>query len=147
MNIVEYRAEHLMKLRLQPAQRYLAAWTTDDHAAAIQTGIDAGTGWAFSAIDGDHILGVAGVQLYWPGRGAAWSYLSSEIGAHFMQVHRAVMRFMEGSFVHRIEATVDDGFEEGHRWARMLGFRQETSAPMMGYRPDGGGCYLYARVR
>ena len=148
MNIVPYKAEHLLKFRLQPAQLYLAAWTTEDHAHAVEMAVETNMGWAFTGVDDDgKILGCAGVNLMWPGRGLAWSYLSREVGRYFPKVHRAVLRFMNGCPVHRIEATVDAGFAEGHRWVTMLGFVQETPKPMRGYRPDGGDCYLYARVR
>ncbi len=148
MNIVPYKAEHLLSFRLQPAQLYLAAWTTEDHAHAVEAGINANQGWGFTAIaDDGRVMGCAGVALYWPGRGHAWSYLSGEIGAYFPRIHRAVKRFLDGCFVHRIEATADADFEEGQRWLKMLGFKQETPEPMRGYRPDGGDCYLYARVR
>lgn len=148
MNIVPYKAEHLLAFRLQPGQQYLAAWTTEEHAKAVEAAVDANLGWAFTAIDDTgRVLGCAGVQLYWQGRGMAWSYLSSDIGMFFPKVHRAVKRFMDGCFVHRIEATADADFAEGQRWLDMLGFKRETPEPMLGYRPDGGACYLYARVR
>ena len=41
--------------------------------------------------------------------------------------------------------TVDCEFEQGHRWAKMLGFTMEAER-MRAYRPDGGDVALYARV-
>ena len=77
----------------------------------------------------------------------AWAYISNAAAKErFLSVHRAVSRFLDMCYLQRIEMTVDCEFEEGHRWARMLGFNMEAER-MVAYRPDGGDCSLYARVR
>lgn len=154
MIVTDFKAEHLTRLRLQPAQEYLYAMTTEATGEAVEAALHAGLGWAYTALDTDGtVLGCGGVLVQWQGRGLAWSYISCVGGAKFVAVHRAVKRFFDVCHLHRIEATVDEGFEEGHRWMAMLGFELETRdeyggpKPMRGYRPDGGACYLYARVR
>lgn len=142
MNVIEFKAEHLYELDLQDGQAYLSNWVTPEQAKSIE----AAEGWAFTGVVNGVPIGSAGVMPIWQGRGMAWAYLSKDTsGSRFMAVHRAVKRFLEMCFLHRIEMTVDCDFEPGHRWARMLGFTMEAER-MSAYRPDGGDCALYARV-
>jgi ABC-type branched-subunit amino acid transport system substrate-binding protein len=73
-------------------------------------------------------------------------YLSPNAGPHMVRITKAVRRFLQACPYRRVEMTVDLDFEAGHRWANMLGFRLEAGR-MLAYRPDGGTCSLYARVR
>jgi RimJ/RimL family protein N-acetyltransferase len=56
-----------------------------------------------------------------------------------------VVEFLDNAPYRRIEATVDVGFKQGHRWIKMLGF--ELEGYMRAYRPDGADMLLYARVK
>lgn len=142
MNVVPFKAHHLKSLSLQEQQQYLAQYMTDEQMVAIENG-----GWGWSGVYPDgFVVGCAGVIPLWQGRGMAWAYLSeAACKMEFLKVHRAVMNFLDSCYLHRIEMTVDCDFEQGHRWARMLGFEMEAER-MKGYRPDGGDCALYARV-
>jgi hypothetical protein len=44
----------------------------------------------------------------------------------------------------RIETSVATDFEQGHRWAQMLGFKNEGT--MRCFTPQGMDCDLYARI-
>lgn len=93
------------------------------------------------------VAGCAGIIPIWPGRFQAWAYIAADIGpAGMIALTRAVRRFLA---VHdgRIEAHVVDGFKEGERWAKMLGFKRETPRPMRGFMPNGAAANLFARVR
>lgn len=96
-------------------------------------------------IDGK-IVGAAGVQEIWTNRAIAWATLASNRRENFLALHNCVKRFLEVCPFNRVEATVDVGFEAGHRWMRLLGFKKEAEA-MKGYSPDGRDCALYARVK
>ena len=139
MIIVPYKAEHLISVVAQESQAYLSRWITPEQSRALEGP------YAFSAIDGDKVLGCAGVVEHWPGRGLAWAYLDKDIGRNMVGVHRAVKRFFEVCPVRRIEAAVDVNFDAGHRWVQMLGFELET-VRMKAYRPDGGDCAMYVRI-
>ena len=138
--IVPYRPEHLLRLALQESQQYLAKLITPDYAEAL-AGLD-----AYTALDGDEILGCAGVVPMWENRAVLWAYLSPDIGPRFSRIHRAARRFVEGLPYRRLELTVDEGFEQGHRWARLFGFTLECER-MRAYRPDGGDSSMYVRIR
>lgn len=140
MNIVPFQAEHIERMRIQDAQAYSLAWVDDEQARSLE-GIP-----SFTALDGDVVLGSAGVLPIWENRALAWAYLSSDIGPYFVAIHRAVKRFLDACPYRRVEAAVDIDFAAGHRWMRMLGFRREAER-MVAYRPDGGDMALYARVR
>lgn len=143
MIVTAFRPEHLKALQLQPSQ---AAFSLEivkpGYAEMLQEG-----GPAFTAKDGDNVIACAGVAEVWTGRAMAWALISEQAGRHFLGIHRAVDGFLKQAQYRRIEATVDDGFDQAHRWMRMLGFQCETPDGMPGFLPDGGRSFLYAKVK
>lgn len=140
VNIVPMKKFHLDRLHAQGAQEYVSAWITDDVKRELEHGM------SFAAVDGDRVLGCAGVVEYWNGRAAAWAILGSNLGRQFVAVHRAVKTFLDLSDYKRLEATTDIGFCNGHRWLEMLGFAQETER-MPAYLPNGGDAAMYVRFK
>lgn len=140
MMVVPYKPEHLVSMVLQPSQQYLQRYITPEVAESVAHH------QAFSGLVGDEVVGCAGVIKVWEGRGIAWAYLSHRSGPHMVAITRAVKRFLDVCGLRRVEMAVDLEFEDGHRWANMLGFRLEAGR-MAAYRSDGGTCSLYARVR
>ncbi len=139
MEVVPFKAEHLKQLRLQGAQAYLSGWVTEDSGRALEQTL------AYTGVVNGVPIGIAGVLPQWPHRAIAWSFLSETGPKNFLKVHRAIKRFLDGYYVHRLEITVDTDFDAGHRWAEMLGFEMEAYR-MRAYAPDGHDCSLYARV-
>lgn len=140
MRVIPYEAEHLAMLDAQDAQRYLSAWVGDEQAKSLEDTP------SYTAVHEDRVLCCAGILPIWQGRAVAWAYMDRRAGEHFIALHRRVQQFLDQCYVQRIEAHVDREFEAGHRWARMLGFDMEAER-MTAFRPDGGDCSLYARVR
>ncbi len=96
--------------------------------------------------DNKRILMSSGIVRFWPGRAEAWAIFDKKVGHEFIGLHKAVKRFLEITDVPRIEAVVTSTFEEGNRWAKLLGFKVE--APLMKrYLPGGVDAVLYSRVR
>jgi hypothetical protein len=140
MRIIPFKQHHLEIIELQESQAYLSSWVTPDAAKALEAHI------SFTGIADDKVVGCAGMikrSEYW---GTVWAYLSKDSGKHFVSIHRAVRKLIEGSMLKRIDATVDFEFEAGHRWLKLLGFEMEAER-MRCYRPDGGDSSLYARIR
>lgn len=136
MIVVPFRPGHLERLRLQPAQAHVRAYFKDVEKF----------GTAYTAIEGEDVLACAGVLPAGSHRAVAWALLG-EIGpALFLRVHREVERFLARQPYRRIEALVDCGFDEAHRWVRLLGFEREAER-MKAYTPDGRDVALYARVK
>lgn len=138
MQIVPLKKEHLDRIKVQGAQEYVSDWITPSVKADLENGM------SFAAIDGDEVLGCAGVMEYWEGRAVAWAILSGNCGHRFAAIHRAVSTFLKLKDYRRLEATADCGFGPGHRWLKMLGFQLET-AVMRGYLPTGGDASMYVR--
>lgn len=141
MEIVPFKAEHLAGMRLQSGQ----AWAAEHIEEA---GIRTLEGpHAFTALEDGRPIACAGVAEMEKGRWLAWSYLSDQVNArNFLKVHNAVRGFIHEHEARRIEMVVDYEFEQGHKWARMLGF--SVDAPRMRkYNVDGSDASLYALVK
>lgn len=89
---------------------------------------------------------VSGVLQVHPHIGMAWAILSEECRNHLLPATRAVASFLEGYKMSRIETAVKRDFAQGHRWAKMLGFENETpERGMRNFTEDGETYDLYAR--
>jgi hypothetical protein len=141
--VEKLRAAHLRQLELQDAQRYFVADIgSSEYGAAIEA-----SPYSYSAFSGDALIACAGVVEIWENRAMAWALVSKDAGRNFLGVHRLTLGFMAAAKWRRVEAYVDVGFEPGMRWMEMLGFTLETPEPMRSFRPDGGDCYLFARIK
>lgn len=102
-------------------------------------------GPAYSLVDGDEVFASAGLIPQWEHRAVAWALISAEAGKHFFLIHKAVRRALTFHNYRRVETSVACNFEQGHRWAQLLGFEREGR--MRAFTPDGQDCDLYARVQ
>lgn len=122
MDVVPFKAEHLLMISLQESQQYLGPYINEDLAKSLEL-----EDWSWTGLEDGVPLACSGVQPIWQGRGMAWAYISDRASKHqFLKVHRAVQEFLDNCFLKRIEMTVDCRFEAAHRWARMLGFKMEA---------------------
>ena len=130
-----------MRITTQPAQQYLhkIVDVRADFTDLAQRGL------AWSAEHEGRVIAIAGVEPQWENRAIAFALIAESAGEHFKAIHSAVVDFLNRAPFRRIEATVDVGFAQGHRWIKMLGF--ELEGYMKAYRPDGADMLLYARVR
>lgn len=143
MRVEKLRAEHLQQLALQDAQQYFAAdLQNPDYARALELAQH-----SYSFFSGDLLIGCTGVVEIWDNRATAWALVSKDAGRNLVGMHRGIAGFLSAAKWRRVEAYVDAGFEPGMRWMKMLGFVQETPEPMRSFRPDGGDCYMFARVK
>lgn len=144
MKLIPFQLEHLQALHLQPAQAWMQPMVDAPEYGRTLLHAD-----SYTAMLGGAVVAVAGLVTVWPGRAHLSALLSDEFGSGsaFILLHREALRRLEASPIARIEATVDDDFEQGHRWLGMLGFQLETPLGMKGYMPDGRTSYLYARTK
>lgn len=138
MHIVPLKEEHITQIEMQNGQHYISAFISPEMRAQLQAGM------SFTALDGDTILGCAGVIEMWEGRAQAWAILSGKCGRNFVGIHRAVASFLSLKQYRRLEATADINFEPGHKWLKMLGFAAETER-MKFYLPNGADATMYVR--
>lgn len=141
--VTAFRPEHLRRLSLQPAQaQFSAEVIKPGYGDMLVSG-----GPSFTAMSGGEVLACAGIADVWEGRGIAWALVGERAGRHMLAIHRAVSGFLIQAPYRRIEAMVDAGFDEAHRWIKLLGFQCETPDGMRGFTPDGRDSFLYSRVK
>jgi len=102
---------------------------------------------SYTIIHGNRVVFCGGVATVDVGRGLAWSVLSPNIGGYgLLAVTKFAKRLFNFVNHRRIEMDVDSDFEQGHRWARMLGFDLECER-RKSYTKQGKDAALYAMVK
>lgn len=108
-------------------------------------------GPAFSAWEGERLVGCAGVGLLWPGVGHAWMVLPEAINGHGLWLTRAVARILgdiERAYgLHRLEATCLTDSPRNQKWLEVMGFHVEQAGTARKYLIDGRSVLRYERVR
>lgn len=140
MTVEPMTFEHVQGLRLQPTQEAFGAFLNPDYVRGL-----IGAGPSFAGVDKGEVLACAGILPQWPGRAIAWALMGAGAGRQFTAIHKATKRFLEQQPTKRIETWVLSGFQQGHRWIQMLGFRWEGR--MESFTPAGEAGDLYARIR
>lgn len=138
-----FRPFHVDLLRAQGVQDAQASEVS--LVPASYASITPPVGPAVTAFAGDRVLICGGIQRLLPGNGVCWALMSADAGRHMHWLHYAVKRFLELERWRRLEATVEERFEAGCRWVRLLGFTDEGAMP--GYGLMGETHRRYARVR
>lgn len=127
------------RLKLQSVQEVTGqAMTPESLAMAIDGGM------ALAAVDGDRIVGMAGIFERWTDVGLAWALLSDDFASHRLSAFKLMKRALDVSPLIRIEAHVATGHLEGERLLDHLGFAKEG---IMGKFWQGRDYSLFARVR
>jgi len=103
-------------------------------------------GHAFSFVtDDDEVMAVVLLCEMWPNRAEVTTIISKHAGKYFRFIHKWLNDIMTHYDYNRYETTVDVGFEQGHRWMKLLDFQPEGY--LRKYRPDGADMVLYARIK
>lgn len=141
MIIRPFEPDDIENLILQPAQDYLRPMVSGKgYGEALAQGE------AWTGIDDGRIVACGGVCPLHGYMGNAWAMIAADLKNGFLIVHRVAERVLSSYPAQRIEAHIDCDFENGHRWAKVLGFELE-SLRMRKFTPDGRDVALYARVR
>lgn len=140
MIVVPFRAEHYNTIDAQPSQAYIRDYLSEDVVKALETKN------SFTCMEGDKVLACFGWTPLYPTRAVVWAFISASAGPHFVGVTRIAKRLVDGLAFRRLEMEVDCEFEQGHRWAKMLGFTLEVER-LRGARIDGGDNSIYVRFR
>lgn len=144
VDAVEYRpcrADHLRCIAVQDGQQIgRANLLTPEYAAVI----DASVG--LSAWVGTRCIAAAGIVSIFPHRASAWALLAHDVRRYMVPLTYKVRRFLELDPTPRIELTVRDGFEPGHRWALAIGMTKETGV-LRRYGLNGEDEHMYVRIR
>jgi hypothetical protein len=147
LRFVPFEPDHLLQMRLQPAQRALDGVIVKPAYAAMLRD----HGVALTALDEDangvRVAACAGVLFQWQGRAIAWTLVGDGRRDEWLAIVRRMSETIAAvhrTGTHRIEATADAGFAAGNRMLRMLGFQCE--GVMRAYSPDRRDHNLYAKI-
>lgn len=139
MNVIPFRAEHFWAIDVQPAQAYVRDYVTETEIKQLETMN------SFTCVVGDKPIACFGWVPIYVTRASVWAFISATSGPHFVGMTRIAKRLIDGLAFKRLEMEVDCEFEQGHRWAKMLGFTLEAER-LRGFRLDGGDSAVYARI-
>ncbi len=143
MIVVPFIESHIHGFNLQKDQLFMNRYLLDPEYVRFM----AESGFAYTGIVDGVPVAISGMFLVHPHIGNAWALLSDRAYQHLLPITKAIKQFLEGQNIKRIEVAVKHDFKEGHRWAKMLGFENETPNGMRAYGIDGETYDLYARIR
>ena len=139
---VPFEPAHIGMITVQPEQRH----ELDAVAQADRDELANYESW--SGFRDGECVGCAGIITLpgWPHRAIAWALIGDSIGRDMIQIVRFIRGFIDTYPIERIEIYVDCEFENGHRFAELLGFRMEAER-MVKYGHGGRDMALYAKVK
>lgn len=142
IEVAPFKAEHFdYILETGMVDKKLRPFLTKDHGQNIEK-----RGGYFSILEDKKAVAIGGITEFWKGRGEAWLIFGQPRTQSFVTIFKIVQRFIQLSTLSRIEMIIECDFVQGHRWARLLGFKKECEK-MEKYLPDGSNASLYALVR
>lgn len=138
---IPFRASHFFLIPVGPSRPFAHLMT----ATALKA-MEKEYCRTFVNRDG-RVICVAGVVKIWEGRAEGWAAVHPDIGNDFVGLHRAIKTELKNvmQITRRLEAVVVEGFKNGHKWLKLLGFEKE-GGPLRAYFPDGSSGVLYAKV-
>lgn len=136
--MIELSPLDISKIDVQPKQ--------SEYKKSIQNlALMHGLGWAFTYTDGN-VQAAVGMQQQWQGRAIVWALIGGV--TNWVKLHKETKGLMESYAkkhgIIRLEMTTEVGFEESERWARMLGFKQESVMKNFGH--DGKDHKMWVRL-
>lgn len=137
-----FRAGHLQFFKPQAAQQ-------QEYWAVMQSGeIEALEGpMSLSAWARNACVGAGGLIALRPHRAIAWMILAQDASKHLFPIARKIQRVAAASPYKRIEITVEEGFAQGERFAKLLGAVCETPQPMRYYGSTGNHERMFALIK
>ena len=136
-----YHIDLLIAQGVQPSQKLEVSLVPGRYASLPKV-----PGAALTARrDDGFILLCGGIIPQEPGIGKLWALLSQDAGSHFIWLTRATRRFIDSQAYRRIEVTTEEGYPQGCRWLKLLGFKREGKVP--GFGPNGETHVRFGLVR
>jgi hypothetical protein len=138
---VPFEPSHIDLIRVQPEQK----WELE--SVPVEEREELANYESWSGFRDGECIGCAGIIDLpgWPHRAIAWALIGDDVGRDMIQIVRFVRNFIATHPTERIEINVDCEFENGHRFAELLGFKLEAPR-MVKYGHGGRDMALYARV-
>ena len=135
---------HLDGFELQDGQSEMKDWIKMDGYADMVIA----AGAAYTCISNDQVKAMGGLAEQGDGRALVWALIGKNLtGFEFVRFTKKCKQIVDEATHRRLEIIVKDGFEQGHRWAKALGFMCETPNGMLNWFEDNTKAYLYAKVK
>lgn len=141
MIVVPFISEHLNGFEVHNWQRSIAEHIKLGFGDMIEDTV------SYTCLHEGKVIFIAGVYDINDHRKIAWALVGKDASPHLLYITKKVREFLDSVSYDRIETLVQFEFEQGHRWARMLGFNNETPDGMMYYGDNGENFCMYSRVR
>lgn len=139
--IVPFCAVHAHQLDVQPAQQWMAG-SVRSNAEAFENGL------SVTLMLDTTPVACCGIMTKWEDVGHLWCLLGTGVaGRNFLPFNRIARDWLDRAPFVRIETAVEHDFENGHRWALMHGFRDETQGVPARKYMCGRDFLVYAKVR
>nr|DAU13512.1 MAG TPA: Protein of unknown function (DUF2833) [Caudoviricetes sp.] len=140
IELVKFNPVHLRHLTVQQDQRYAAElFGRPDYQELLLMGD------GYTVLHDGRVVGCGGIWPMTDYMGRAWALVGQEAGPVLLAASRVVRHFLTQNDYVRLDTPVRRDFTNGHRWARLLGFVNETPERGMKYYGYDGGTYdLYA---
>lgn len=94
------------------------------------------------------VLAIAGLFLLRRGVGEVFTIPGVMVDhypyGYFKSIKRMAEAYLERFEFHRLQMTIAEGWDQGRKWAKKLGFKEEGF--MEKYGPNGESEHLFARV-
>ena len=137
-----FKVGHLQYLAPQEAQRHEhAVLLRSDYADIVDSN------FGLSAWVGNQCIAASGVVPMFSHRAIAWARVSNDAAPYMVEIVRKVRRTLAILPYRRIEMTVNAEFENGRRFAELVGMTLETPEPLRAFGARGEDEYLYARIK
>lgn len=139
--LVPFKAEHWVEVSALPLVE--AGMPSPKALATIEMGRALeGNAWSFRV--GELIVACGGTQVMWPGRSAAWFYMTVFALPYKHTILKKVKEVLAAAPEGRVECTACASLLHRERWMRFLGF--ELESPLLkGYGPFGEDHVGYVR--
>jgi RimJ/RimL family protein N-acetyltransferase len=128
INLIPFEPMHAKQIERQPEQS----------EEVDMTGCD-----GYSIVIDGKIYCCIGLIKVWKDRGRVWSLIDIKAGQHMVALIRTFKKLYKQHKIKRIEIDVKSDFKQGHRMAKLLGFKREGT--MIKYFDDMN-FDLYAKV-
>lgn len=141
MIIVPFIPAHLKELELHEYMSYMQASIKEAHYGELLAQFP-----AYSGLVEGQVIACSGIIQAGVNRWEAWTLMSPETKDYMIPITKGIKNFLDEVKPPRIQTHVRADFEAGHRWAKMLGFKNETPDGMKNWGDDGYDYCLYSRI-
>jgi hypothetical protein len=140
LKIQTFQARHAVDLKLAKFQLATLGKLDESYGRMLE----AHCRIAQSLVDNQRVLACWGLLPLWRGLSEAWLLVSDDIGKSSLILTRALNDVLDVATENRIQTSVLENFDKGHKFAQLLGF--EPEGLMRAYDVLGRNHVRYARI-